>query len=331
MKSYRAQFCFWVFLFFLWSLSSCRWGGRVEPAQSMFIDDIWQFTTGDDMAYADPYYYDDGWSPISSDRSWEQQGYPDYNGFAWYRKTIQLPEFIRRKSESGGGLLLSLGVIHDADMVFVNGKKVGSSGEFPPDYKTGSGDRLYLVPHSFWRFGAENTIAIRVYNDSGIGGIIADSIDLRTVTLIDQMKVSGKVYNDLGVFPRNDSVKVNVSVINHSSRVARVNLVIEAETDAGLPAYSEVWPFTLYPAKSIQYTYAHLPETPGFYRYMVYLEKDGIRGTVHRFMVGYDPENIPSAPDIIPDLSSFWGKALQDLSAVTPAYRVSLLPGFSSP
>jgi cephalosporin-C deacetylase-like acetyl esterase len=189
---------------------------------------------------------------------------------------------------------------------------------------------LYLVPHSLWKFGAENTIAIRIYNDSGLGGIIADSIDLRTVTLIDQMKVSGKVYNDLGVFPRNDSVKVDVSVINHSSRVARVNLVIEAETDAGVPAYSEVWPFTLYPAKSIQYTYAHLPESPGFYKYMVYLEKDGVRGAVHRFMVGYDPENIPSSPDIIPDLSSFWGKALQDLSAVTPAYRVSLLPAFSS-
>jgi len=70
-------------------------------------------------------------------------------------------------------LYLSLGYIDDVDEVFINGTSIGKTGSFPPYYSTAyNARRLYRIPINLLNSGGKNTIAIRVYDVGGEGGII---------------------------------------------------------------------------------------------------------------------------------------------------------------
>jgi sialate O-acetylesterase len=63
------------------------------------------------------------------------------------------------------------------DQVFINGKKVGYTGQFPPNYTTAyNAKRHYMLPHKLMYSGKEVTIAVRVYDQGGEGGIIHGNI-----------------------------------------------------------------------------------------------------------------------------------------------------------
>jgi hypothetical protein len=73
--------------------------------------------------------------------------------------------------------------IDDCDEVFINGELVGSSGGFPPYFSTAYGNRRkYLIPDYVLKPDEMNTIAVRVYDQSGEGGIVGD----RTGIFIDE-------------------------------------------------------------------------------------------------------------------------------------------------
>src|SRR5207244_3108329 len=80
-------------------------------------------------------------------------GRRDYAGFAWYRTRFQLPKPSDGATERRN-LFLELGKIADADETFVNGLKVGQTGELSPG---GPGDaqafRRYRVPPETLNWG----------------------------------------------------------------------------------------------------------------------------------------------------------------------------------
>src|SRR5580698_2541061 len=55
------------------------------------LNGLWRFHTGDNPAWADPKFDDSGWSLLHPDRSWAEQGYQGYKGFAWYRFQLLIP------------------------------------------------------------------------------------------------------------------------------------------------------------------------------------------------------------------------------------------------
>lgn len=55
------------------------------------LNGLWRFHTGDNPAWADPNFDDSGWPLLHPDRSWAEQGYPGYQGFAWYRFQLLVP------------------------------------------------------------------------------------------------------------------------------------------------------------------------------------------------------------------------------------------------
>ena len=90
-----------------------------------------------------------------------------YDGFAWYRCFVEVP-----KAWEGLPLALSLGRIDDCDEAFFNGAKVGATGSMPPDPKTAwQTERRYTVPAEDVRAGGWNLIAVRVYDNGGLGGM----------------------------------------------------------------------------------------------------------------------------------------------------------------
>ena len=89
------------------------------------ITAAWRFHTGDDPSWARPDFDDSSWPLLQTGKSWSDQGYPDYYGFAWYRIRVQLPE-------SSAPLGIELGTIYTSAEVYVDGELTGMVGQIQP-------------------------------------------------------------------------------------------------------------------------------------------------------------------------------------------------------
>ena len=127
----------------------------------------WKFELGDDERWSEARFDDSKWETIYAPGYWEDEGFPGYDGYAWYRKRFQAdPEW------KGKALFLRLGRIDDVDEVYINGKFLGRTGSFPPAYRTAYNmQRDYAIPASFLKSDGDNVIAVRVYDDELGGGI----------------------------------------------------------------------------------------------------------------------------------------------------------------
>jgi len=101
------------------------------------------------------------WHTINIPGYWEDQGIKDLNGVVWYRKEIDIPV-----SMTGKAARVFLGRIVDADVLYINGKQVGSTTYQYPQ-------RRYNVPADLLKAG-KNIFVIRVTNTSGKGGFVPD-------------------------------------------------------------------------------------------------------------------------------------------------------------
>jgi hypothetical protein len=133
------------------------------------LSGYWKFSIGDDSKWASPSYDDSGWDQITVPGQWEEKGYDDYNGYAWYRKTFTISDIPEKTT-----IYLMLGRIDDADEVYLNGKEIGKSGKFPPDFVTAyDRERKYIIPAGYLKEDAENVISVKVYDSYLSGGITA--------------------------------------------------------------------------------------------------------------------------------------------------------------
>ncbi|MGA7340781.1 MAG: hypothetical protein WBX18_09290, partial [Terracidiphilus sp.] len=103
-----------------------------EPVTS--LDGLWRFHTGDNPAWADSSFDDSNWPLVRSDESWTKQGYPAFNGYAWYRFKIEVPGH-------GRSIDLFLNEIVDGYQVYANGKLIGSAGS-----AVATSDPVFMAP-----------------------------------------------------------------------------------------------------------------------------------------------------------------------------------------
>ena len=106
-----------------------------------------------------------GWGTQKLPGYWEDQGFADINGVAWYRRKVPIPD-----QWKGKALKLSLGVIDDADVTWVNGTKVGENSRW--DAK-----RRYEIPAEVVNTN-ELSIAVKVTDGNLGGGIVGDADNL---------------------------------------------------------------------------------------------------------------------------------------------------------
>lgn len=132
------------------------------------LNGYWSFSVGDDFSwrYLDHNFSD--WDKIYVGQSWESQGYSGYNGYAWYKKSIQIS-----RVDNHTNLFLKIDNIDDADEVYFNGTLIGKMGGFPPNVKTAYNQvRNYKIPAQLIHYNQGNIIAIRVYDFYLEGGIL---------------------------------------------------------------------------------------------------------------------------------------------------------------
>ncbi|MGQ1947468.1 beta galactosidase jelly roll domain-containing protein [Geofilum sp. OHC36d9] len=135
----------------------------------------WKFMIGDNLQWASPNYNTDDWETIHVPSNWENQGFPGYDGYAWYRREVTVGNVWEKAS-----LMLFLGYIDDVDEVYFNGVKIGHKGSFPPDFWTAyNSERRYLIPSELVRYNEPNVIAVRVYDSQLDGGILGGDISIR--------------------------------------------------------------------------------------------------------------------------------------------------------
>jgi sialate O-acetylesterase len=136
----------------------------------------WLFEIGDNLEFADPNYNDSRWVTVNVPDAWENEGFPGFNGYGWYRTSFIVPKTIKNKI-----IILKLGQIDDVDRVYFNGRLLGGYGDFPPAYQTAfDQNRIYQIPSSFINFGRKNTLAVRVYDHQGGGGIVHGEVGIYT-------------------------------------------------------------------------------------------------------------------------------------------------------
>jgi hypothetical protein len=137
-------------------------------SQTINLRKNWRFRVGDELIWANTNYDDSKWDMIRVPSAWEDDGFNGYDGFAWYR--TKFDGTLLKDDES---YYLNLGFIDDCDEVFINGKAIGFSGQFPPKFKTAyNNERKYVLPADILNYKGENTIAVRVFDAFHGGGIV---------------------------------------------------------------------------------------------------------------------------------------------------------------
>jgi hypothetical protein len=148
--------------------------GQSDLVLLQSLKGTWLFSIGINQEWTSPRYIDNDWEAVKVPSPWENQGYNGYNGYAFYRKKISIPSAYK-----GRMLYLNMGYIDDVDEVYLNGKKIGSSGSFPPDYYTAyNAERIYYIPEEYINFEESNLIAVKVYDSYSEGGIVSGEIGI---------------------------------------------------------------------------------------------------------------------------------------------------------
>ncbi|MCP4507641.1 MAG: hypothetical protein GY826_14780, partial [Fuerstiella sp.] len=120
---------------------------------------IWFFVTP--SSQADP---PDGWHTVTVPDVWRKMPKGELapvDGFSWYRALVRVPA-----DWQGTELTLFMEALDDARSTYVNGTKVGATGTFPPQFRSGLGEKgRYTVASSLIKAGEFNCIAVRVFQN----------------------------------------------------------------------------------------------------------------------------------------------------------------------
>ena len=113
-----------------------------------------------------PEFDDSAWRNVSVGAYFQTQGeyFNNANGVLWYRTKVFIP-----REWKGHEVTLHLGIVDDMDITYFNGAEIGVTDERIPNHY--SHPRSYPVRQELIRFGEENTIAVRVFDNFGFGGI----------------------------------------------------------------------------------------------------------------------------------------------------------------
>ncbi|MBN1416988.1 MAG: beta galactosidase jelly roll domain-containing protein [Bacteroidales bacterium] len=139
---------------------------KLEKEQKLKLDNIKKQITGTTdgivngkAIWAGADFDDTGWPAIEVPGLWERTLLPGLDGVVWFRCEVEIPEEMVNKET-----VLSLGMIDDSDMTWINGILVGQT------LNRYNQDRYYTVPAGTLRPG-KNVITVRVDDTGGGGGM----------------------------------------------------------------------------------------------------------------------------------------------------------------
>lgn len=295
----------------------------VGPAASQSILPAeWKFLTGDKQEYIDSAKNDYWWNDISPLAVWEKQGFEGYDGYAWYRVKVVVPASMKKNAWKYGGLMLSLGKIDDADETWFNGHLIGRTGKMPPGYIGAYNvPRSYLIPPEFIRWDGKNTIAVRVYDAGGDGGLWDGPVELTNRGNPDLLTLGTALADKDMIFKGSPDAEIPVTLGSEFRKKYRGTLTLKIITDFGEEFHQDYREVAVKKKSTGIFTFRVRNLKPGFYRATLSLESK-MGNKKHTFGFGYEPEKIVSPADPQPDFAEFWQRAKTELATVDPQYNL---------
>ncbi len=107
-----------------------------------------------------------------------EQSFPDSH-YAWYRTWLKPHATFFSKHERdlfGESVILNVRDLTGAHELYINGKKIGSGGQFPPEFVDGrEGNHRHKIPSGTFIPEQWNEIAFRVYTPEAQGGFLSEA------------------------------------------------------------------------------------------------------------------------------------------------------------
>lgn len=167
------------------ALSTAEWTRLKEKLHEQKLalsDRSWQFrpdpkNEGLAQGWHKPEFQPDShWTNITTTTFWEAQGFPELDGWAWYRLAVEVPAEWR-----GRPVYLCLEGVDDAYELYVNGTPAGNGGDIPTR-QTAFEERKSHDIAALVKPGETSVLAVRVYDWYGAGGVFRP-VTLRTAPL----------------------------------------------------------------------------------------------------------------------------------------------------
>ncbi len=142
---------------------------RLHAEQTNLVSRTWRFkpdpkAEGLAQGWQSPDLASDrDWKDIEIGKWWESQGYPDLDGWAWYRLWVEVPAHWKE-------VFLSFEGVDDCYELYVNGRLAGRGGDLATRKDALSEKKSYDLT-SYLKPGQRALIAVRVYDWYGAGGI----------------------------------------------------------------------------------------------------------------------------------------------------------------
>lgn len=292
----------------------------------------WKFQTGDDSTWATPQYNDTNWQPIEVGKPWEAVE-AGYDGFGWYRKTIVLDSrAMRRAVRRKGSLVLRLGKIDDADETFFNGVKIGATGKMPPNAETAwDVDRVYFIPKNLINWKKPNTIAVRVHDSGGGGGMFEGEYQLEPMTWQQRFDIKIENNEPSNAFDAEKPVGINIKLKNDADESLSGTLTIDIKRFTGevVDTQSERVNVKKGQTVSIPTMEFDINEVGFYIAYCVFEDNKGNKLT-QKCGFAYEPTKAISAPTPPEDFKKYWLEAREQLDSVAPDFKLTPTPQYAT-
>ena len=128
------------------------------------LPERWKFTLDPDnvglaQEWFRPDFDDRTWEELLVTTHWEDQGHPDYDGFAWYRTPLTLTD-----AQTAGPLALHFAGVDAEAWVYLDGRLIGHHDQWDVPF-------AISIPRELAAPDQEMTLAVRVFDGSAKGGM----------------------------------------------------------------------------------------------------------------------------------------------------------------
>ncbi len=292
----------------------------------------WRISMEDNPAFATPQYDDSTWHTIAVGTAWEN-AIGNYDGIGWYRKTLTLDrKNLRRAVRCGGGMVLRLGKIDDADETYFNGVKVGAMGEFPPAKVTAwDVDRVYIVPKNLINWDKPNVIAVRVADWGGGGGLYAGDYALEPLSWKQKMKMDISNSSLTNAFDVNQKIGITTTLKNGSNENLGGDLTVQILKYTGEKVAELTHKVQILRGRDLKLPTFDFDALPvGFYHSVVSFQ-DGIGNNVKsNYAFAVQPNEAKIAPMPPADFADFWRNARTELDSIAPEFKLTPTPQYAT-
>ena len=310
-----------------------------QEISALPIEEGWRIQRGDNPAWSQPNFDDSAWKAITVGQPWEKGGLPKYNGYAWYRLKLMIPSTLDEKAraEKYQQLLLNLGKIDDADTTFLNGVKVGATGDPSNPGNSWTEERKYVIPLNLVRWDEDNVIAVKVFDSDGDGGLHKGPYTLSPPDWHHFTRVKIGLGRGDGIYPNNKSTKLTAAIINEGLEAVNgsVSWQVHDETwrikNRGPALSTKKAELSLKANHDTHVTHQFSPPTPGFYHVTCsFSNGDDDKKVSQTMLIGFAPEEAERLPDTPEDMEHFWDDAKAELATIKPHFKISPSPEHST-